>query len=91
MNMEEKAPKPESQVEEKINELSKALETLQEHVCNIYDRLATVLVPLDSVDGKEGVEKEYVLCTLASTLGHKVDEVWAINKKLSDILYRLRL
>jgi hypothetical protein len=89
MNAEDK--KVESQIAEKVNELSKALEVLQENVCNICDRLSTVLIPVDSIDGKEEVMKEPVLCPLASTLGYKVSEVWAINKKLSDTLYRLGL
>ena len=91
MGMNTEETKFESQVQEKINEISRALETLQANATTVYDRLSTLLVLVDCIGGKEEVTKEPVLCALASVLEGKASENWTVNNKLSDILYRLRL
>ena len=86
--------KYESQITEKINYIDNQLEVLQNNVCNICDRLSTVLIPLDKGEKiEETVRKQDTasLCQLAIVLGDKATEIYDINKKLSDILYRLKL
>lgn len=84
------APRPTSQVEQKLNHLSELSSEIEDLVCKIGTRFAAVL----SEDlSKENTNKEALeeLCPLANNLRHENEKLMDSIEKLKTLLERIRI